>query len=315
VLDTGEHRLFRLRGPEGDGQLVGLCLPLRTKERVDAMLEAYGPESLAGEDAVEFLRSLAAQAASALENARLYNELAEREARLKELVGKLLTAQEEERRRVAYEVHDGLTQVAVSSYQHLQAFAAQHPPGSSAGQEMLDRCLGFIRRTVDEARRVIADLRPTVLDDFGLETALRLQVDDLNDEGWQIDFRSGSGAGRLPVAVETALYRVTQEALTNVRKHSGDLAASVELERAGRCVWLRIEDRGKGFDAKDVPKVGGPGERVGLSSMRERVELVGGTFEIRSEEGVGTTIRARVPLPDDVEMEKTGLPTPPKGRR
>jgi signal transduction histidine kinase len=80
-------------------------------------------------------------------------------------------------------------------------------------------------------------------------------------------------------------------------------------------VWLRIEDRGKGFDAGNVPEAGGPGERVGLSSMRERVKLVGGDFEIRSEVGVGTTIRARVPLPDDVEMETTGLPAPPKGRR
>ena len=236
------------------------------------------------------------------------------EARLKELVGQLLTAQEEERRRVAYEVHDGLIQVAISSYQHLQAFVARHPPGSSEGQEMLDRSLGLIRRTVDEARRVIAGLRPTVLDDFGLNTALRLQVEDLNEEGWQIDFSGGLGAGRLPVEVETALYRVAQEALTNVRKHSGNSTASVKLGRGDRFVWLRIEDRGKGFDAGNVLETGGPGERVGLSSMRERVELVGGEFEIRSQEGTGTTIQVRVPLPDHVETGTAGYPTLPQGR-
>ena len=315
VLDAGEHRLFRLRGPEGAGQLVGLYLPLRMKERIAGVLEAYGPESLAGEDAVEILRSLAAQAASALENARLYGELANREARLKELVGKLLNAQEEERRRVAYEVHDGLAQVAAAAHQHLQAFAAQHPPGSSAGQEMLDRGLELIRRTVGEARQVIADLRPTVLDDFGLETALRLQVEDLNAEGWQIDFSGALGTGRLPVAVETALYRVAQEALTNVRKHSGNSTASVELGCSGRSVWLRIEDQGKGFDPGNVPEAGGPGERVGLSSMRERIELVGGEFEMRSEEGVGTTIQVRVPVPDHIEIETIGYPTLPQDRR
>ena len=134
VLDSGGHRLFRLRNSEGSGQLVGLCLPLRMKDRIAGVLEAYGPESLAGEEAVEILRSLAAQAASALENARLYGELAERERRLADLIGQLFTAQEEERRRVAYEVHDGLAQVAAAAHQHLQGFAQFFRRGGPSGQ-------------------------------------------------------------------------------------------------------------------------------------------------------------------------------------
>jgi len=167
---------------------VGLCLPLVVRERVIGLLEVYGPEALAKKMAADTLRSLAGQVASALENARLYGELAERERRLQELVGKILVAQEEERRRVAYEVHDGLAQVAAAAHQHLQAFAQYHPPASREGREDLDRVSKLVRRTVGEARRIIADLRPTALDDLGLEAAIRLQLEALRAEGWQISY-------------------------------------------------------------------------------------------------------------------------------
>ena len=135
VLEHGQHRLFRLQRPGGQpDQLAGLCLPLRMKDRIAGVLEAYGPESLTEDDTVEILRSLATQAASALENARLYGELAERERRLADLVGRLLTAQEEERRRVAYEVHDGLAQIAAAAHQHLQAFDKFYSPDSDEGR-------------------------------------------------------------------------------------------------------------------------------------------------------------------------------------
>jgi PAS domain S-box-containing protein len=204
VLDSGGHRLFRLRNSEGSGQLVGLCLPLRMKDRIAGILEAYGPESLAGEEAVEILRSLAAQAASALENARLYGELAERERRLADLIGQLFTAQEEERRRVAYEVHDGLAQVAAAAHQHLQGFAQFYPPDSKDGRALLSQALGLVQHTVGEARRVIANLRPTALDDFGLGTALRIETDRLRAEGYDVDYESNLNEDeRLPVSVET----------------------------------------------------------------------------------------------------------------
>jgi PAS domain S-box-containing protein len=115
ALEEEDQQLFRLHGSGvGEDYLVGLCLPLRAKDHVVGVLEAYGRESLADNDTMEILSSLASQAASALENARLYEQLEEREHALQDLVGKLLRAQEEERRRVAYEVHDGLAQVAVA---------------------------------------------------------------------------------------------------------------------------------------------------------------------------------------------------------
>jgi len=273
------------------------------RERIIGMLEAYGPLALVERGTVETLASLANQAASALENARLYGELAEHERELQELVGKLVTAQEEERRRVAYEVHDGLAQTAAAAYQHLQNTIADHPPGTTGAQAGLDQALELIRQTVEEARRVVANLRPTVLDDFGLATALRLQVERFRDEGLKVSFEESLERERLPAAVETALFRVAQESLTNVRKHAQTERVRVTLHRRGQTVRLQVRDWGPGFSPGGVTDGAGPGEKVGLSSMRERVSLLGGHFEIQSEPGAGTSVVAEIPLRKQIEGE------------
>ena len=248
------------------------------------------------------------QAASALENARLYGELAEREKRLQELVGKILVAQEEERRRVAYEVHDGLAQVAAAAHQHLQAFAHYHPPPSEEGRADLKHVSELVRQTVGEARRIIADLRPTALDDFGLRSAIRLHIDALRAEGWSIDYEDGLDDERLPAATETAIFRVVQEALNNVGKHAGTRRVDLALQKRsatslagdgrGR-IRLKVRDYGRGF----VPgsSRGGPGERVGLTGMRERITLLGGEFRVASRPDEGTLIIAEIPLLDGPE--------------
>jgi signal transduction histidine kinase len=280
-----------------EAHLVGLYIPLRVRDELTGVLEAYGNETLAEEQPVGTLISLTSQAASALENGRLYGELAERGRQLRDLVGRLLVAQEEERRRLAYEIHDGLTQIAVATYQHLQAFADEHPPDSARAQEQLEQTLELAQQTVVEARRVIAGLRPTMLDDFGLASAIRLQVEELRSEGCQVNYEEKLGDERLPVELETALFRVAQEALTNVRKHAQSTQVDVVLERLEGGIRLQVKDRGRGFRPTEVSNGGGPGERVGLSSMRERVTLLGGELEVRSEPGKGTIVVADVPLP------------------
>jgi signal transduction histidine kinase len=249
------------------------------------------------------LTSFANPAGSALENARLYGELAEREKQLGELVGKLIATQEEERRRVAYEVHDGLTQLAVAGHQHLQAFADDHPPGSKVGPGELDRALELAQWTVKEARRVIEGLRPTALDDFGLAAGLRLLVEEFKNEGWEVGYEEGLGDERLPADIETALYRVAREALTNVRKHAQTSRVHIALTRLPGKVRLEVRDEGSGFDPSAVSKDGGPGERVGLQSMRERIALLGGGLNITSKPGAGTSVVAEVPLPASEETE------------
>ncbi len=301
ALEKGETQVALLASGAGpaSGPPVGLYLPLRAREHSLGLLEVYGPGALAEKDTVAILESLASQAASALENARLYGELAERERRLQELVGKILVAQEEERRRVAYEVHDGLAQVAAAAHQHLQVFAQFHPPASQEGREDLDRVSKLVRRTVGEARQIIADLRPTALDDLGLEAAIRLELETLRAEGWQISYEGNLDDERLPVPIETAFFRVAQEALTNAVKHARTRRVSLRLEHLHEpreAVRLSVRDYGAGFSPEASAKASGPGERVGLSGMRERVALLGGDFRVASQPGAGTLIVAEVPL-------------------
>jgi PAS domain S-box-containing protein len=299
ALESKEHEIISLEPAEECGMpLVGLCLPLVIRDRVIGVLEAYGPESLAEKATVGTFESLARQAVSALENARLYQKVAEHEGRLKELVGKLLVSREEERRRVAYDLHDGLTQLAVAAHENLQAYADDRPPGSRSSQETLDRALELVKRTVGEARRVIASLRPTALDDLGLAAALRLQIDSLRAEGWEITYEEDLWEERLPAEIETSLYGIAQEALTNVRKHARTTQVHLTLTQFGKRICLRVRDGGCGFDGTIPSQEGNvPGEQVGLCSMRERIALLDGEFVIHSQPGLGTSVVAEIPLP------------------
>lgn len=316
ALNTGAHRLFQLRrpGPEGE-KIEGLCLPLNVRNEAIGVLEAYGPRNLAEDEAAGILASLANQAASALENARLYGELAEREKQLETLVQRLLTAQEKERRQVAFEVHDGLAQMAAATHQHLQAFARFYASDLQEGQEILKEALRLGHKTAGEARRVIANLRPTTLDDFGLKTALNLEAEGLSREGWSIEFAGNVREGeRLPPGIETILFRIAQEALTNVRKHANTMRVRVRLDRTEKNVTLAVLDWGQGFNAKSLFASESLGEKVGISSMRERANLFGGKFEIRNQPGAGTLVTARIPL-SELSKHVTGMENPPTGER
>ncbi len=232
-------------------------------------------------------------------------QLCEREKQLEDLVDKLLRAQEEERRRVAYEIHDGLAQVAIGAQQLLEAFVDEHSPGSAARPEGLERPLELARQTVVEARRVIEGLRPAVLEDLGLAAAIRTQVERLQAEGWVITYEEALGGERLPPDIEVAIYRVAQEALTNVRKHAQALRVHVSLAREGGKVCLEVRDEGRGFDPLGILRSGNSGERLGLSSMRERATLLGGELRVTSEPGAGTSVAVEVPLKVSQRIEVT----------
>jgi signal transduction histidine kinase len=203
---------------------------------------------------------------------------------------------EEEQRHIAYELHDGLAQVVTSAHQHLQAFAERYTPGAEKGRRDLERILRLVRTTVSEARRIIADLRPTTLDDLGLAATIAQEVERLREDGYLVDYQEELGDERLPVAAEIALFRVAQEALTNVRKHAQTQQVRIELRRREDEVCLEVQDYGRGFDPTAAPGESGPGERVGLAGMRERISMLGGKLEIRSEPDVGTTVAVSVPL-------------------
>jgi DNA-binding NarL/FixJ family response regulator/signal transduction histidine kinase len=312
ALESKEHQPFSLEPAEDGGMpLVGLCLPLVVRNRIIGMVEAYGPKGLVEKTTVRTFESLARQAASALENARLYQKVADHERRLKSLVGKLLVAREEERRRVANDLHDGLTQLAVAAHENLQAYADDSQPSSQFDQEKLDRTLELVKRTVGEARRVIAGLRPRVLDDQGLAAALRSQIDSLKAAGWEIEYYEDLWEERLPAEIETSLYGIAQEALTNVRKHAATTRVHVTLTQMGERICLRVRDWGHGFDSALPPQGDNvPGEQMGLCSMRERIALLGGDFTIRSKPGAGTCVLAEIPLPGATLAHRKQDPNP-----
>jgi PAS domain S-box-containing protein len=289
-------QLRRAQNTEDARPLTGVFLPLRVRGRVIGVLEAYGPHALAEKETMATLSSFASQAASALENARLYEELAERERELHDLVGRIMEAQEEERRRVAYEVHDGFTQMAAAAYRRLALFAEYRPPESEQDRKELENIVRLVQQTVGEARRVIANLRPTTLDDFGLATAIRMQVEELRADGYETSYEETLGEERFPATLETALFRVAQEAMTNVRKHAKTDRVRVALGRRDGIVRVEVRDWGSGFAPEEIKQGAGPGERVGLSSMRARIGLLGGGLEILSEPGHGTTVVAEVSL-------------------
>jgi PAS domain S-box-containing protein len=227
----------------------------------------------------------------------LNHELVERERELHSLLRRVVAIQEEERRRVAYEVHDGFTQTAAAAYRHLQTFAEHRRLESEEDREELEDAIALVRRTVEEARSVIQNLRPSTLDDFGLAAAIQLQVEELQTEGFEASYEGKLGEERLPSTLEANLFRVTQEALSNVRKHAETGRVRVAIGRREGVVRLEVRDWGRGFCTSEVRGSAGPGETVGLSSMRDRVALLSGSLEIRSEPGIGTSVVAEIPLP------------------
>lgn len=198
----------------------------------------------------------------------------------------LLEVQERERLLVAYEIHDGLAQYLAAAVMHLEAAAAV------AGQEQrhLVEGLRLVRAATDEARRLIAGLRPPALDELGLAAAIETLVADARIEVPEVLFTTTLD-DRLPSAIETTVFRIVQEALQNVRRHAAASRASVSVgaDDVGNIHGL-ITDDGCGFDPTAVPA-----DRFGLEGIRQRVRVLGGTATITSRQGNGTTIDFTIP--------------------
>jgi len=233
-------------------------------------------------------------------NGTLTDEITRRkqaEADRRELQQRLTTAQEDERQRIARELHDQLGQHLTALGLGLKVVKDTTPDPSPA-RERLQALQGLTDRIGQEVHHLALELRPTALDDIGLQAALANYAEGWSERsGIDMDFHGiGLDEGRLPASIETALYRVVQEALTNVLKHAAARRVSVVLQRTPGQVSAVVEDDGRGFDT-DLPVGFGAAERrLGVLGMRERMALVGGTLTIESGGGRGTTVIARVPL-------------------
>jgi signal transduction histidine kinase len=226
-----------------------------------------------------------------------YKEIERKEAARGQLLKKVLSVQEEERRRVARELHDETTQAILGLVMRLEAAAAI--PDGEAGKikKMLNDIKGLAVNTLDSVHKVIFDLRPSVLDDLGLLSAVRWYVQNrLSDTGVKARVEVTGDERELPPQVEIALFRVAQEAVINIAKHADARNVLVHVEFKDGSIAIEIEDDGIGFDASAAGVQSGDGQGFGLLGMQERIALLGGTFEIESSPASGTHIRVEVPL-------------------
>jgi signal transduction histidine kinase len=289
VLDRGrsERSESVLDDPEVNeitrrfGARTGLWVPLIARSRPIGLLAAHDKETPDGrftENDLRLAETFASRAAVAV-------DLSQRIAR--DALRRVVEAQELERRRLARELHDETGQALTSILLGLGAIEER------VGAEAVAEVRELVVATLQDVRRLAVELRPRLLDDFGLVPALERLLETFGEQtGIAVEFESGAvGTERLPAEVETALYRIVQESLTNIVKHARASRVSVVLARKPDSVVVVIEDDGSGFNPEGVREEG-----FGLTGMRERMALLDGRLEIESAEGSGTTLVAEVPL-------------------
>jgi signal transduction histidine kinase len=241
--------------------------------------------------------SLAAERQHAVREQLTIN-LQARERELARLVEAMIGAQEQERRRIAYDLHDGVAQSLVSLLFHLEAVGVAMDDADTA-RRAIESGIEIARSSIRDVRGAIAALRPAELDDLGLEAALRARLDSIAN--MDVQFRSDLNGRRLAGPLEVTFYRVAQEALANATKHSGcsriDLRIALESPQS---VCLTVTDNGRGITV--APAFNNQeGGGVGLSAMRERMALIGGSLIIHSAPGTGTVVVAQAPIPNPMK--------------
>jgi len=239
----------------------------------------------------DLLNAIAFRSALAIDRAGMNDALREREARIAELSGHLLRAQEEERKRISRELHDetGQALMVIRLYLGMLEGVVDTRVARSKIRETLD----VVDRTIEGIRRIIGRLSPLVLQELGLIAAVRKEAKDLaKSTGVKARVNVASDFGRLPGVLETAIYRVVQEALHNVAQHAVASNVLLEMARDGNSVRLVIEDDGVGMSQLPKPAR----QSFGLSGMRERISTIGGKMTIASSRGKGTRIEVNAPI-------------------
>lgn len=209
-----------------------------------------------------------------------------------EVLHDLVNIQERDRRLVAYEIHDGLAQQLTGTLYSFQIFRELRGRSPEEAEKAFERGMELLAESLAESRRLINGLRPPILDDYGVVDAIEYLVCETGKiGGLTIEFDADFPRIRLKPNLETTLFRIAQESLTNIRKHSQSSRAEVTLRRTDDRILLTIRDWGIGFDLQQVGR-----DRFGLRSIRDRAALFGGRTDIRSVIGEGTEVIAELPL-------------------
>ncbi|MFO0755255.1 MAG: sensor histidine kinase [Byssovorax sp.] len=267
---------------------IPLRAAVQAEERINALVTELDRSRRALADRGEDLEREVLARASEL--TRAYAELKRKEARLRDLSSRAVVLEEDERRAIARELHDSAGQALTAIRIHLQLIGEQ-VKDSEKMHDLVEKTLAMTDETVEEIRRAVRMLGPAILDEIGLGPALERYCDDFSERTRaEVDHRIDLDGAELSAAVESACYRITQEALNNVAKHAKATRVDVQIALHEGSLIIEIEDNGRGFSPDER------GDGRGLTGMRERAELLGGSLAVRSTPGKGTKLRAELSI-------------------
>lgn len=227
---------------------------------------------------------------------KLLKSSTEAQERFRHLSHQIILAQEEERKVISRELHDDIAQTLSGINVNLASLKVEAAANTNGLKKKIARTQHLVEKSVNIVHRFARDLRPTLLDDLGLVPALRSYIKSFTKRtGITSDFKAFVGANHLDAGRRTALYRVAQAALTNVDQHAEASIVKVSIEKKPRWIHMAIADNGRSFEVEKALFANKP-RRLGLLGMRERIEMLGGILKIESVKGIGTTVKAQIPL-------------------
>jgi signal transduction histidine kinase len=247
---------------------------------------------------IAIVEEVSASVALAIHSARLRETLNKNSQQLQLLSARLIDAQEIERKRLSHELHDEMGQILTAISLNLAAIEMKLPSDSSETlHTQLADANDFVTVLTDQVRSLSLELRPAMLHELGLTSTLRWYVANyLRRHDTRIRFKTDVLPERLPENIEITAYRVVQEALTNVNRHSGATEVDLRITRSNGTIQIVVEDNGRGFDPASVSVSEKAGSGIGLVMMRERISTINGRLDITSRPGEGTRITAEIPF-------------------
>jgi signal transduction histidine kinase len=306
---SSEPDAARLDLISSEGLRAFVSVPLRAKDNVLGVMNvaSHAPHRFTKED-VHLLHTIGDQLGTAIEQAMLYDRLRKARERLRKLARQNLVAEEEERRRIARELHDETSQSLSGIALQLEALIEMYTKSGNQDTQLvagLKKVQGLTVQVHKEVSRVISNLHPTVLDTLGLVAAARQHAKNtLQPLNINVTVEVRGTEMRFPPDVEAALFRVIQGSIGNIIKHSKAKNASIVLAYRPDEFSLKISDDGQGFDVSRLTDVEESGRGRGLFSMRERIGFLGGTSGVESKIGAGTTVWAKIPIGQDIRYDK-----------
>lgn len=272
---------------------VSLLCPVRSRGKLIGILTLWPKLSgspFSDED-VDLFLTMAGEAALAIENARMLDNLRSQQRQVELLLNQAITIQEEERQRISIDLHDSVAQwLVAASYRAQSCSELLASNGSSKARDELLGMEETITRSLKELRRVVIGLRPPALDELGLTHAVRQTLDDLKADEIECRFSQEGESVRLSPSMEIAVYRVAQESLNNIRKHAHATAVDITMKFLGEELVVEITDNGDGFDLTQTLDSAVSAGQLGLLGMKQRAEMLGGKIDVRTTKGRGTTI-------------------------